>query len=92
MWPALSLVLLTHSFLLSDALSNYSAPGVDDLLTVFISPGFVRPHCGSADRRHFRLGEMADWLTLPAYQLVLPFIQDAWRQLEYLRTVAGTSW
>jgi len=32
-------------------------------------------------------GEMASVLALPAYQLALPFTQDAWRQLEYARTL-----
>jgi transposase InsO family protein len=36
------------------------------------------------------MGELAGLLALPAYQLALPFTQDAWRQLEYARTFAGT--
>ncbi len=37
------------------------------------------------------LGELAGLLTLPAYQLALPFTHKAWRQLEYARTLAGTA-
>jgi hypothetical protein len=36
------------------------------------------------------MGELADLLALPAYQLALPFTHEAWRQLEYTRTLAGT--
>jgi hypothetical protein len=35
--------------------------------------------------------ESAGLLTLPAYQLALRFTHDAWRQLEYARTLAGTT-
>ncbi len=37
------------------------------------------------------MGELADLLALPAYQLALPFTHEAWRQLEYTRTLAGTT-
>jgi hypothetical protein len=37
------------------------------------------------------MGERADLLALPAYQLALPFTHEAWRQLEYTRTLAGTT-
>ena len=34
------------------------------------------------------MGELANLLALPAYQLALPFTHEAWRQLEYARTLA----
>jgi transposase InsO family protein len=37
------------------------------------------------------MGELGQLLALPAYQLALPFTQEAWRQLEYTRTLAGTT-
>ena len=37
------------------------------------------------------MGELGTLLALPAYQLALPFSQEAWRQLEYTRTLAGTT-
>jgi transposase InsO family protein len=37
------------------------------------------------------MGELADLLAVPAYQLALPFTHAAWRQLEYTRTLAGTT-
>jgi hypothetical protein len=37
------------------------------------------------------MGEMAEVLALPAYQLALPFSHQAWRQLEYARTLADTT-
>jgi transposase InsO family protein len=37
------------------------------------------------------MGELGQLLTLPAYQLALPFTQEAWRQLEYTRILAGTT-
>ncbi len=37
------------------------------------------------------MGELGQLLGLPAYQLALPFTQEAWRQLEYTRTLAGTT-
>jgi hypothetical protein len=36
------------------------------------------------------MGELAGLMALPAYQLALPFTHEAWRQLEYARTLAGT--
>jgi hypothetical protein len=36
------------------------------------------------------MGELAGLLTLPAYQLALPFTHVAWRQLEYARTLNST--
>jgi transposase InsO family protein len=35
------------------------------------------------------MGELVDLLTLPAYQLALPFTYHAWRQLAYARTLAA---
>jgi hypothetical protein len=35
------------------------------------------------------MGELAGLLALPAYQLALPFTHEAWRQLEYARTLAS---
>jgi hypothetical protein len=37
------------------------------------------------------MGELSGVVGLPAYQLALPFTQAAWRQLEYVRTLAGTT-
>jgi hypothetical protein len=37
------------------------------------------------------MGELGHLLSLPAYQLVLPFTHEAWRQLEYTRVLAGTT-
>ena len=37
------------------------------------------------------MGELGDLLALPTYQLALPFTHEAWRQLEYARTLAGTT-
>jgi transposase InsO family protein len=37
------------------------------------------------------MGELAGLLALPAYQLALPFTQEAWRQLEYAHILAGTT-
>jgi len=37
------------------------------------------------------MGELAGLLALPAYQLALPFTQEAWRQLEYTHILAGTT-
>jgi hypothetical protein len=37
------------------------------------------------------MGELGQLLALPTYQLALPFTQEAWRQLEYTRTLAGTT-
>jgi transposase InsO family protein len=37
------------------------------------------------------MGELGTLLALPVYQLALPFTQEAWRQLEYTRTLAGTT-
>jgi hypothetical protein len=37
------------------------------------------------------MGELANLLALPAYQLVLPFTQEAWRALEYAHILAGTT-
>jgi hypothetical protein len=37
------------------------------------------------------MGELGHLLALPAYQLALPFTQEAWRQLEYTRVLAGTT-
>jgi hypothetical protein len=37
------------------------------------------------------MGELAGLVALPAYQLALPFTPEAWRQLEYARTMAGTA-
>jgi hypothetical protein len=37
------------------------------------------------------MGELGHLLTLPAYQLALPFTQEAWRQLEYTHVLTGTS-
>ncbi len=36
------------------------------------------------------MGELGHLLALPAYQLALPFSQEAWRQLEYTHALAGT--
>ncbi len=35
------------------------------------------------------MGELANLMALPAYQLALPFTHQAWRQLECARTLAG---
>ena len=35
------------------------------------------------------MGELGHLLALPAYQLTLPFTQEAWRQLEYTHVVNG---
>ena len=37
------------------------------------------------------MGELGTLLALPAYQLALPFTQEAWRQLEYTCTLTGTT-
>ncbi len=37
------------------------------------------------------MGELGHLLALPAYQLALPFTQEAWRQLEYTHVLAGTT-
>ena len=37
------------------------------------------------------MGELGHLLALPAYQLALPFTHEAWRQLEYTRVLAGTT-
>lgn len=37
------------------------------------------------------MGELAGLLALPAYQLALPLTPEAWRQLEYARTLPGTT-
>ncbi len=37
------------------------------------------------------MGELGSLLVLPAYQLALPFTHEAWRQLEYTRVLAGTT-
>ncbi len=37
------------------------------------------------------MGELAHLLALPAYQLALPFTQEAWRQLQYTYTLTGTT-
>jgi transposase InsO family protein len=37
------------------------------------------------------MGELAGLMALPAYQLALPFTHEAWRRLEYARTLAGTT-
>ncbi len=37
------------------------------------------------------MGELGHLLALPAYQLALPFTQEAWRQLEYTHVLTGTS-
>jgi transposase InsO family protein len=36
------------------------------------------------------MGELGHLITLPVYQLALPFTHEAWRQLEYTRVLAGT--
>jgi hypothetical protein len=35
------------------------------------------------------MSELGHLLTLPAYQLALPFAQEAWRQLEYTHALTG---
>ena len=35
--------------------------------------------------------EIGHLLALPVYQLALPFMHEAWRQLEYTRVLAGTT-
>ena len=37
------------------------------------------------------MGELGHLLSLPVYQLALPFTHEAWRQLEYTRFLAGTT-
>ena len=37
------------------------------------------------------MGEPGYLLSLPVYQLALPFTQEAWRQLEYTRVLTGTT-
>jgi hypothetical protein len=37
------------------------------------------------------MGELGHLLTLPAYQLALPFTHEAWRQLEYTHALADTT-
>jgi transposase InsO family protein len=37
------------------------------------------------------MGELGHLLALPVYQLALPFTHEAWRQLEYTRVLAGTT-
>jgi hypothetical protein len=37
------------------------------------------------------MGELAQMQTLPTYQLALPFSQEAWRQLEYVNSLIGTT-
>ncbi len=37
------------------------------------------------------MGELGHLLALPLYQLALPFTHEAWRQLEYTRVLAGTT-
>ncbi len=41
--------------------------------------------------KHDLMGELGHLLALPAYQLALPFTFEAWRQLEYTRVLAGTT-
>jgi transposase InsO family protein len=38
------------------------------------------------------MGELGHLLALPVYQLALPFTHEAWRQLEYTRVLAGTTY
>ncbi len=38
------------------------------------------------------MGELGHLLALPIYQLALPFTHEAWRQLEYTRVLAGTTY
>jgi hypothetical protein len=38
------------------------------------------------------MGELGHLLSLPVYQLALPFTYEAWRQLEYTRVLAGTTY
>lgn len=37
------------------------------------------------------LSELGYLLAIPAYQLVLPFTHEAWRQLEYTQALVGTT-
>ena len=37
------------------------------------------------------MGELGHLLSLPVYQLALPFTHEAWRQVEYTRVLAGTT-
>ncbi len=37
------------------------------------------------------MGELAALQALPIYQLALPFSLEAWRQLEYLHNLTGTT-
>lgn len=37
------------------------------------------------------MGELSHLLSLPAYQLALPFTYEAWRQLEYTHLLTGTT-
>jgi hypothetical protein len=37
------------------------------------------------------MGELSHLLTLPAYQLALPFTHEAWRQLEYTHLLTVTT-
>jgi hypothetical protein len=37
------------------------------------------------------MGDLAQVLALPAYQLALPFTREAWRQLELARCLADTT-
>ena len=36
------------------------------------------------------MGELGHLLSLPVYQLALPFTQEAWRRLEYTHILTGT--
>jgi hypothetical protein len=38
------------------------------------------------------MGELGHLLALPVYQLTLPFTHETWRQLEYTRALAGTTY
>ena len=37
------------------------------------------------------MGELAVLQALPIYQLALPFSLEAWRQLEYVHNLTGTT-
>jgi hypothetical protein len=37
------------------------------------------------------MGDLAQMLALPAYQLALPFTPEAWRQLELVRWMTDTT-
>lgn len=66
----------------SDQVCFLGQPEGSDTSITFVPKGLAKTDL---------MGELGDLLALPAYQLALPFTHEAWRQLEYTRTLAGTT-